>query len=249
LDFRTPVELAYPGSPHDSAASIAWIQAHAAEAVSRPALPGTAYPASVADIHYGIRWLKTHAAEFGSRADLVGVLGESSGGHLGLLVGMRPHDPRYTAIALPGDAPAVDARVRCVVLCYPVIDPLSRYRYAKHLKATSTPCPAWVDIVLALHDKYWPSEAAMAEGNPALALERGERVELPPVLYIQATGDPVHPAADLQRFVANYRKAGGHVELALFEAEEELFIHEQPDSPIAVEAIAKIIEFVHAQVR
>lgn len=47
-----------------------------------------------------------------------------------------------------------------------MIDPLSRYQYAKQLKAASTPYPAWVDILLALHDKYWPSEAAMAEGNP-----------------------------------------------------------------------------------
>jgi hypothetical protein len=30
-------------------------------------------------------------------------------------------------------------------------------------------------------------------GNPVLILERGERVETPPALCLQATGDPVHP--------------------------------------------------------
>lgn len=55
--------------------------------------------------------------------------------------------------------------------------------------------------------------------------------------------------ADLERFVANYRKAGGHIELELFDAEDEAFIHMKPDSPAAVRAIEKIREFVHEQAR
>lgn len=43
--------------------------------------------------------------------------------------------------------------------------------------------------MLPLHDKYWQTEDAMAEGNPVQALERGENVALPPVLYIQDTRD------------------------------------------------------------
>ncbi|MBI3304591.1 MAG: alpha/beta hydrolase, partial [Deltaproteobacteria bacterium] len=179
--------------------------------------PVASYPASLADINYAIRWLKARATAWGSRPDLVGALGFSSGGHLAMLLGMRPHDPRYAAIPLPAGAPAVDARLRCVVMGAPVIDPLARYRYAKQLKEGSKPYPEFVDLVLPLHDKYWQSEAAMAEGNPVLALERGERVDLPPVLYIQGTRDIIHPRADLDRFVAQYRKAGGQVELELFE--------------------------------
>jgi DAHP synthetase I family len=59
----------------------------------------------------------------------------------------------------------------------------------------------------------------MAEGSPVLALERGERVELPPVLYLQGTHDIAHPRPDLDRFVMQYRRAGGQVELVLFEGE------------------------------
>jgi acetyl esterase len=47
----------------------------------------------------------------------------------------------------------------------------------------------------------------MAEGSPVLALERGERVELPPVLYLQGTRDIPHPRHDLDRFVMQYRRA------------------------------------------
>jgi acetyl esterase len=210
--------------------------------------PEAPYPASMADINYAIRWLKTRATSLGSRPDLVGVLGISSGAHQGMLGGMRPHDPRYAAIPLPTGAPTVDASVRCVVLCWPVIDPLARYRYAKKLKAGGPPYPEVVDRVLPSHDEYWQTEEAMAEGNPVQALERGERVALPPALYLQGTKDVAHPRPDLDRFVARYRAAGGQVELELFEGEAEGFINRNPTSPAAGQAVEKIVEFVHKQI-
>jgi len=211
--------------------------------------PVAPYPASLADINYAIRWLKTKAATWGSLPELVGVLGSSSGAHQAMLLGMRPHDPRYAALPLPAGAPAVDASVNCVVLCWPVIDPLARYHYAKKLKAGGKPYPELVDMVLPLHDKYWQSENAMAEGNPVMALERGERVTMPPVLYIQGDKDIAHPRVDLDRFVAQYRKAGGQVELELYEGEAEGFIIRKPSSPASARGLEKIIQFVHQQVR
>jgi acetyl esterase/lipase len=206
--------------------------------------PVASYPASVADIHYAIRWLKTRARSLGGRADRVGVLGVSSGGHQGMLLAMRPHDPRYSALPLAAD---VDARVGCVVMCWPVIDPLSRYRYARALKAKGQPYPEVVDRVLPCHDEYWKSEDAMAEGNPVLALERGEAVELPPVLYVQGTRDVAHPRPDLERFVTQYRKAGGRVDLELLDGEVEGFINKNPASPASKTALAAIIAFLHAE--
>jgi len=209
--------------------------------------PEAPYPASMADINYGIRWLKAHAAEFGGHPELVGVLGNSSGGHQAMLTAMKPRDSRYSAIPLPTGTGTFDASLRCVILCWPVIDPLARYHYAKKLKAGGKPYADVVDVVLPLHDAYWKTEEAMAEGNPTLALERGERLEMPPALYIQGTTDQAHPRVDLDRFVAGYRKAGGHVELELFEGEAEGFITRRPSSPAAAQALDKIIEFVHEQ--
>ena len=205
--------------------------------------PVAPYPASLADIHYAIRWLKTRAESFGGRADRVGVLGVSSGAHQGMLLAMRPTDPRYASLPLAGGA---DARVGCVVLCWPVIDPLARYRYAKALKAKGQPYPEVVDRVLPCHDEYWKTEDAMAEGNPVLALERGEPVELPPALYLQGTRDVAHPRPDLDRFVTLYRKAGGRVDLELLEGEAEGFINKNPDGPAARKALERIVAFVHA---
>src|SRR5512145_1549737 len=164
--------------------------------------PVAPYPASLQDIHYAIRWLKARAPELGSRPDLVGSMGNSSGGHQAMLLGMRPFDARYAALPSPAGAAGLDATVRAVILCSPVIDPLGRYHYARQLKAGGPPYPPVVDEVLPCHDAYWQSEEAMADGTPALALERGEAVQLPPVLYVQGADDVAHPRPQLDRFVA-----------------------------------------------
>ncbi len=133
------------------------------------------YPASVQDINYAVRWAKLNARTLKTRPDLVGLSGQSSGGHLAMLVAMRPHDPRYAAIPLPAGSPAHDATVRCVVMSWPVINPYSRYRLAKRVLADANP-PEWPKSIIPRQDSYWRSEANMAEGNPMLALERGEKV-------------------------------------------------------------------------
>lgn len=207
--------------------------------------PVAPYPASLADINYAIRWLKTRAAALGARPDRVGLMGTSSGAHQAMLAAMRPGDPRYAALPLPAGAPPVDAGVGCVVLGWPVIDPLARYRYVQRLKAGGPPYPELVDRVLPGHDQYWQTEEAMAEGNPVQALERGEPVALPAVLYLQGTADVAHPRPDLERFVTRYRKAGGQVELELFDGEAEGFARKA--SPAAARALTMIVEFVHEQ--
>jgi acetyl esterase len=126
------------------------------------------YPASAQDINYAVRWAKLNARALKTRPELVGLSGQSSGGHLAMLVAMRPHDPRYAAISLPPGSPAHDATVRCVVMSWPVINPLSRYRLAKRALAGANP-PEWPKTIIPRQDAYWRSEANMKEHNPMLA--------------------------------------------------------------------------------
>ena len=179
------------------------------------------YPTSLADINYAIRWVKAHAAELRVRPDRIGLSGNSSGGHLAMLAAMRPRDARYAAIKLPDGLPAADATVKCVAMLWPVINPLSRYRHALRARDSASP-PGWVGDIPERHDRYWRTEAAMAEGNPMRALERGETLVLPPAIWIQGRPDDTHDyrdpespikANEPERFVANYRRAGGTIEL------------------------------------
>ena len=210
--------------------------------------PVAPYPAALADINYAVRWLKTRATDLRSRPEFVGIMGSSSGGHQAMLAAMRPRDSRYSALSLPAGAAKFDASVRCAVLCWPVIDPLGRYHYAKELQQRGGVQAEFAGRVLPSHDQFWGSETTMSEGSPTRALERGEPAELPPVLYIQGTADIAHPKPDRERFVEGYRKAGGHLELELFEGEAEGFIGRNANSPNATRATEKIIEFVHRQI-
>jgi acetyl esterase/lipase len=207
--------------------------------------PEAPYPASLADIHYGIRWCKTQATAWGSRPDGVGATGSSSGAHQAMLLGMRPHDPRYAALPLPAGAAAVDGSLSYVILCSPVIDPLGRYQYAKGLRQDCTPPAGFADRVVPMHDQYWQTEEAMAEGAPARALAGGERMALPPVLYLSRTNETSHPRPDLDEFVLQYRRAGGQVDLALFEGEGEGFLTRNLTSPAAQQALEQLIAFIH----
>ncbi len=208
--------------------------------------PDAGYLGAKSDINYAVRWLKSRATELKGRADRVGIMGISSGGQQAMLNAIRYDDARYTTIPLAGRND-LDASVRCVVLCWPVIDPLGRYEYAKKLIAERSPHAEMAERWIPSHDAYWGSEAAQAEGSPTRALERGERGPTPPVLYLQGTADLAHPRPNLDRFVENYRKMGGRVELKLFEGVGEAFVKKDPTLPASIECVETLIEFVHRE--
>jgi acetyl esterase len=177
------------------------------------------YPTSLADINFAIRWMKTNAAKLNGNPNAVGLSGTSSGGHLAMLVAMRPNDPRYTEIASPSGG-STDSSVKAVVMQWPVISPISRYRNARRMRDSANP-PSWVGNIPERHEQYWKTEAAMIEGNPIGILEKGEKVVTVPALWIQGQPDPVHDYRDPEspvelneplRFALNYRKAGGYIE-------------------------------------
>jgi acetyl esterase/lipase len=197
--------------------------------------PVARYPDCLADINFAIRWLKQRASDAGVMADRIGGIGTSSGGHQIMLSAMRPHDPRYAA--LPGPA-SVDAALAFVVVCWPVLDPLARYKMAKG---------KGMDDHVAAHHAYWPDEAAQAEGNPQMMLDRGERVELPPTLLIQGTGDVILPTDMADNFAAAFGKAGGTLELRKFEGQPHTFITKDPTARASIEAIEVIKAFVRAR--
>jgi acetyl esterase/lipase len=176
-----------------------------------------AYPSSLIDINYGIRWVKANAARFRVDPGRVVIGGNSTGGHLAMLAAMRPREPRYAAIPLPEGSPRVDASVQAVVMHWPIINPLSRYRSLLLEKGR-----------FRYGVEYWQTEANAAEGNPMLMLERGERVDLPRAVWIQGRPDPLHdyrdpdsdfPGNEPERFVSAYRQAGGKIELVYFPKE------------------------------
>jgi acetyl esterase len=193
------------------------------------------YPASIADVNYATRWLKRHASDFGAVADGLGALGYSSGGHMVVLSAMRPHDPRYAALPLEGDA---DARMAYVMSGWGVLDPHARYLHARGQGKTD---------LLESHHRYFIDEDGMREANPQQILERGEAVELPPVLLFQGADDDVLSPRTAERFVEAYGRAGGVVELALYPGGGHGYAREA--GPNAARTLDLLKSFIERQLR
>jgi acetyl esterase/lipase len=176
--------------------------------------PEAPYPASVQDANYGVRWLKWKAPGWRGDPSTLGILGSSTGGHMGELVGMKPRDPKYGAIPLP-EAPNIDASVAYVAARSPISDPYARYQQAEKMKRAE---------MLKNTKTYWVPWETIYEGNPQQILERREKVSLPPLLIMQgALDDNVLPSLQ-EKFAASYRAAGGECQLEVFEGCEHLWV-------------------------
>jgi acetyl esterase len=194
------------------------------------------FPAPVQDVNFGVRWFKASAKRLGLAPRRIGGLGSSSGGQQMGLVAFRPDDPLY-AVADPA-LDGVDAALDFFVACWPILDPLARYRMAQ---------AGGKARLVAAHDAYFPDEEAMRTGNPHLVVERGEATRLPPVVIVQGTGDEnvEHERADL--FAEAYRKAGGRVDVHKFDGQPHTFITADPDAAASKAATVTLREFVLAQ--
>jgi acetyl esterase len=196
------------------------------------------FPGPVADVNYAVRWFKANAASLGVNAGPIGGLGSSSGGQQMGLVAFRPNDELYSTadVALEG----FDASLAFFVACWPILDPLARYRMAQETGK---------ERLVNAHNAYFPNEDAMVLGNPFLVVERGEATHKPPMVIVQGAADENvnHDRAD--KFAAAYRAAGGSVELHKYDGQPHTFITANPDDDAAKQAIVTLRDFVLAQSR
>ncbi len=169
--------------------------------------PEAPYPACVQDANYGVRWLKSKAATWNGDGSKIGIYGSSSGGHVAELLGMRPRDMRYNAIALAA-APKVDATVAFIATRSPISNTFARYQNAVDKKR---------EPMITNNKTFFKPWDTIHESNPQEILERHEPVSLVPLLIMQgALDDNVLPDVQ-QKFAAAYKAAGGRCEYHLFE--------------------------------
>lgn len=208
--------------------------------------PAGTYPSSVADVNYAVRWLKKNAERYRSRSDMVGLMGTSAGGHLAVLAGMKPFDPRYAAIPLEGGE-SLDASVSQIVAMWPVICPATRFYENSERQARGDNSLAHLEGSLFNQMAYWINVDQMADGSPTMALERGDKLELPDLLYVQAHSDKLHTRKNVDRFCNGYRHAGGHLEMEWLEEEAFDSLRAEPEAASSKRAVRHIIDFAHGE--
>ena len=202
-------------------------------AIDMTRAPEAPYPASVQDANYAVRWLKWKAPTWNGDPSKIGIYGSSSGGHVAELLAMRPHDPRYNAIALPQGAPKVDASVAYVAMRSPISDTWARYENAEHLKRGD---------MVKNNTTYFKPWDTIHESNPVEILQRHEQVTLVPMLVMQgALDDNMIPSAQ-KHFADTYKAAGGDIRYELFEGcEHEWVAKEGPQTDRAREMVKAFI--------
>jgi acetyl esterase/lipase len=151
------------------------------------------YPANVQDASYGVRWLKSKAAGWRGDPASVGLLGSSSGGHVALLIAMRPQHP--------------DDSVAYVATRSPISNPYTRWQQAERKQAQN---------LIEASKTYFRPWQTIHEGNPYEILERKEAVALKPLLIMQGELDDNVLPSESEKFAAAYRAAGGQCQYELF---------------------------------
>jgi acetyl esterase/lipase len=199
-------------------------------AIDMTIAPEAPYPACVQDANYGVRWLKSKAAGWNGDASKIGVYGSSSGGHVAELLGMRPHDARYSSIPLPG---APDATVAYVATRSPISNTFARFKNAEEKKREG---------MIKNNKTFFVPWETIHESNPQEILERREKVTLVPLLIMQgALDDNVLPAAQ-EKFAATYKAAGGQVDFHVFpDSEHEWVAKPGPQTDRAREMVKAFI--------
>jgi acetyl esterase/lipase len=212
--------------------------------------PDHKHPAASADVAAGVRWMRAHASRLGVDPTRIGLIGQSSGGHLALLVGVRPGAVAHAGvpIVLPDgslDASAGDDSALFILVQYPVPDPLARYHYAVTRAAQEPPQPPPAfdpSRLVTSHHGYFTDEAAMADASVTCIVSSGEARALPPVWLAHPELDDNVPAEITEAFVAAYAKAGGRIERVHFPGSRHGFM--QQAGPSTDKCIALMRNFI-----
>jgi acetyl esterase/lipase len=168
-----------------------------------------------------VRWVKAKCIEWNGDNQTLGILGSSSGGHVAQLLGMKPNEPRYNAIDQPG-APGINSRVAYIATRSPISDPFARFKQAEKMKR---------DHMIKNSTTFFNPWETIHEANPQEMLDRGEKVEMPPMLIMQGGADDNVIPAIQEKFSETYRAKGGDCEMTVFaNCSHEWIAHPGPDT-------------------
>lgn len=149
--------------------------------------PQHKYPAAVEDVEAAVRWVRRHAKEYKVDPRRIALMGESAGGHLVALVGVRPDK---------------DTRVAAVVDFY---GPHDLYKREKDRGEVGKNLRQFLGV-----DKL--DEAGIAklkEASPVAYVKKG----LPPFLFIHGTKDAAVPYEQSPMMCEKLKAHGNRCEL------------------------------------
>ena len=145
-------------------------------------------PACLDDVETAIRWVRAHAAEYKVDVNRIALIGESAGGHLVSMAGIRSEGGTAVAAVVPFYAPH------------------DLFRRAEQRKEVSEGLAGLFGVSREINDT---SLRVMKEGSPFHKLKGG----LPPYLLIHGDQDDKVPYEQSVLFQAASRKLGNTCDL------------------------------------
>jgi len=220
-------------------AGIAWIaemlvrRGYVVVAVEYRLAPRWTYPAQLDDVQLAMRWLRKHAGEFRIDPQRIGAIGDSAGGHLSALLGVREtrddSDPNLKGFS---------SKVQCVVDIYGPAD-LALPRYLKQITSPDER-ELLRDVLFAFIGKpYDENPELWDDASPIFHVSPDDA----PFFIIHGSDDMIVPLEQSTSLTKELRKAGVEVELVIIEGMGHGPQDEEKREEF-VQALGKAIDFL-----
>lgn len=166
---------------------LAW-QGYVAITITYRFAPQFPWPAQIHDAKAAVRYLRAHAKELNIDPERIGVMGESSGGHMALMVGLTGPDD-----GLEGDSgsPGFSSRVQAVVSYCTLTDFTQLKPRVATTEAEKAQTQALSTTVTDFGGTKDPKDPVWARLSPVTYADKND----PPVLMFQGSADPIVPEA------------------------------------------------------
>ncbi len=171
-------------------------------AVNHRTAPLNKYPAQLEDVERAVRYVRHHAKRWGISAERIGGVGGSSGGHLTLMLGLRPSPGEA------GDADPVNresARLQAIVPWAPPTD----LALANGMYGSGTFASLFGMRLLARDPETSPQFRAMHEASPIHHVS----ADAPPTLLIHGDADAVVPMEHAEMLAKAMKATGATTEV------------------------------------
>ncbi|PON15942.1 hypothetical protein C2W62_21085 [Candidatus Entotheonella serta] len=189
-------------------------------------VPESPWPAQLHDVKAALRWMRAHAGDLRCDAERIGALGNSAGGHLGLMLAGTPGVAEFVGEGGHGD---IDDHIAALVAFYPATQ-----LYLEE------PCPGGIPA-----DGLFPKLPTAADVRAASPVTYA-RADFPPTFMLHGTADEMVPWMASWRMYEALITQGAPVELHLQAGRPHAYATREPEiiEPAMAEAIAFLKRFL-----
>lgn len=119
------------------------------------------WPHVMQDLQAALHWLVAHSKELGINPQRIGVIGNSSGGHLATVLGLQPNNKDWATTK--NSLQERQINIACIIGLYPIYDVVARYALVKNTRFSPLIEKLKARIIKRIEARYTD-----AQGNPIL---------------------------------------------------------------------------------